>query len=74
LALTGALKKVAEHKCPHCEKDYGRHSKKQFLRCLYTSDYHLYDLIQKYNELQAKHNELTKKENDDNGGEKEEEN
>jgi len=74
LPLTGALKKVAGHKCPHCQKDYGEHSKKQFLRCLYTSDYHLYELITKHNELQEKYNKLTKEEESDNGGKEEKEN
>ncbi len=73
MPLTGVLKKVGNHKCPHCKNEYGLHSKKQFLRCLYTSDYNYYNLAQKYNELIEEFNKFKEQAhgvNDD--GEKEE--
>ncbi len=51
MPLTGKLKQVAGHKCPHCQTEYGEHSKKQFLRCLYTSDYNFYKLAEEHNML-----------------------
>lgn len=51
MPLTGVLKTVGSRKCPHCKNEYGSHSKKQFLRCLYTSDYNYYNLAQQYNTL-----------------------
>jgi hypothetical protein len=51
MGLTGALKEISVKKCPHCKKEYGRHSKKQFMKCLYTANYNLYHLIQEYNKV-----------------------
>jgi hypothetical protein len=68
LPLTGALKKVGIRKCPHCKDEYGNHSKKQFLRCLYTSDYNFFTLAEKYNALIEEYKKLKGEEV---GGEKE---
>ena len=54
MALTGALKQVALKVCPHCNKEYGRHSKKGFMKCLYTANYNLYNVVIELNELKAK--------------------
>ena len=51
MGLTGALKEISGKKCPHCHKKYGDHSKKRFMKCLYTANYNLYHLIQEYNKL-----------------------
>ena len=51
MGLTGALLEISGKKCPHCRKVYGKHSKKQFMKCLYTANYNLYHLIQEYNKL-----------------------
>ena len=61
MPLTGVLKQVSSRKCPHCKDEYGDHSKKQFLRCLYTSDYNFYELATKYNQLVEKYNQLEEK-------------
>ncbi|KKN13483.1 hypothetical protein LCGC14_1005770 [marine sediment metagenome] len=45
MPLTGTLKRVAEDECPHCRKQYGKHSKKAFIRCLVTADYDLANAI-----------------------------
>ena len=60
MPLTGKLLEVSKIECPICKKDYGKHSKKQNLKCLYTSNWNLYDLIKHYNELEAKNKELSK--------------
>ncbi len=70
MGLTGALKEISGKKCPHCRKEYGRHSKKQFMKCLYTANYNLYHIIQKYNELiKADGSSKVKPEIVDGGGE-----
>lgn len=48
MGLTGALKEISGKKCPHCKKTYGHHSKKQFIKCLYTANYNFYHLLQEY--------------------------
>ena len=50
MGLTGALREVSLKTCPHCKKEYGRHSKKQFMKCLYTANYNLYHVVKQYNE------------------------
>jgi hypothetical protein len=49
MGLSGALLEISTKKCPHCKKTYGKHSKKQFMKCLYTANYNLYHLLQEYN-------------------------
>jgi len=54
MALTGVLRRVASKVCPHCNKEYGKHSKKGFMKCLYTANYNLYNVVIELNELKAK--------------------
>ncbi len=51
MGLTGALLEISGKKCPHCSKTYGKHSKKQFMKCLYTANYNFYHLLLKYNKV-----------------------
>jgi hypothetical protein len=51
MGLTGALKEISGKKCPHCKKEYGKHSKKQFMKCLYTANYNFYHLLQEYDKV-----------------------
>ena len=53
MGLTGVLKQVASKVCPHCSKEYGKHSKKGFMKCLYTANYNLYNVAIELNELKA---------------------
>jgi|FLOH01.1.fsa_nt_gi hypothetical protein len=60
MGLSGALLEIASKTCPHCKKQYGDtnngkkgHSKKQFIKCLYTANYNLYHLLQEYNKTTA---------------------
>lgn len=53
MGLTGALRVIATKQCPQCKKDYGDHSKKGLLRCLYTANYNLYNVVMEYNKLRA---------------------
>ena len=53
------IKQIADQKCGHCEKPRGEHSKKNLLRCLYTSDVNLYNAYIKIRELTSE-NEKTK--------------
>ena len=46
MGLTGTLKRISTQKCPHCKKEYGKHSKKSFMRCLYTANVNLYNATQ----------------------------
>ena len=46
------IKQISEGICGHCRKPRGDHSKKNLLRCLYTSDYNLYHAILKIKELE----------------------
>ena len=48
------IKQISEGICGHCRKPRGEHSKKNLLRCLYTSDYNLYRAILKIKELEEK--------------------
>jgi len=48
------IKQISEGICGHCRKPRGEHSKKNLLRCLYTSDYNLYHAILKIRELEEK--------------------
>jgi hypothetical protein len=49
MGLTGTLRDISSKICPHCNKQYGDangqkgHSKKQFMKCLYTANYNLYN-------------------------------
>jgi len=58
MGLTGTLKQIATKTCPHCGKQYGDgggkkgHSKKQFMKCLYTANYNLYNAVLKIKELE----------------------
>lgn len=51
MGLTGTLLQISTRQCPHCRKDYGKHSKKQFMRCLYTANHNLYSAAIRINEL-----------------------
>lgn len=57
MGLTGTLKQISTQKCGHCNKPYGDtkdgkgHSKKQFLRCLYTANYNLFEAIEEIDRL-----------------------
>jgi len=53
MGLTGALKRIATQVCPHCNKEYGRHSKKGFMKCLYTANYNLYNVVIELNQLKS---------------------
>ena len=46
------IKTISEGMCGHCKKPRGEHSRKNMLRCFYTSDYNLYHAILKINELE----------------------
>ena len=48
------IKEISEGICGHCRKPRGQHSKKNMLRCLYTSDYNLYHAVLKIQELESK--------------------
>ena len=45
MGLTGTLRIVSTKKCPQCNTEYGKHSKKRFMKCLYTANYNLYNVI-----------------------------
>lgn len=66
--LTGALLGISSIKCPHCGRTYGDvgsrkgHSKKQYMRCLYTADY---DLANASVEIDKLKKELNKTETPD---------
>lgn len=45
MGLTGTLKNISTLECPHCNKKYGLHSKKGYMKCLYTANYNLYKLV-----------------------------
>lgn len=51
MGLTGALKEISGKKCGHCKKKYGDHSKKQFMKCLYTANYNLHRMVQEYDRI-----------------------
>lgn len=52
MGLTGRLGQIAIRICPHCRSEYGKHSKKNFIRCLYTADYNLYNATIKIHDLE----------------------
>jgi len=60
LGLTGILRQIAIQKCAQCKKEYGKHSKKGFMKCLYTANYNLYDAIIRMDQLNQTINELQK--------------
>lgn len=51
MGLTGTLRIVSTKMCPQCNTAYGKHSKKQFIRCLYTANYNLYNVMIDLQEL-----------------------
>ena len=55
------IKQISEGVCGHCRKPRGDHSKKNLLRCLYTSDYNLYHAILKIKELEEQIEDKKKK-------------
>ncbi len=54
MGLTGVLRQVSLEICPHCNKEYGKHSKKGFMKCLYTANWNLYNIVIELNELKSK--------------------
>jgi len=55
------IKTISEGVCGHCRKPRGEHSKKNMLRCFYTSDYNLYHAIIKIKELEKQIKDMEKK-------------
>ena len=55
------IKQISEGICGHCRKPRGQHSKKNMMRCLYTSDYNLYHAVIKIQEMEKLLEELKKK-------------
>ena len=55
------IKTISEGICGHCRKPRGEHSRKNLLRCFYTSDYNLYHAILKINELEKQIEDMGKK-------------
>ena len=55
------IKTISEGVCGHCRKPRGEHSKKNMLRCFYTSDYNLYHAILKIKELEKQIEDMGKK-------------
>ena len=55
------IKTISEGMCGHCKKPRGEHSRKNMLRCFYTSDYNLYHAIMKINELEKQIEDMGKK-------------
>lgn len=41
MVLKGTLRKVSLVTCDHCSKEISKHSKKDFIRCLYTANFNL---------------------------------
>ena len=60
MGLTGKLLEVSRIECPICKKEYGQHSKKQNLKCLHTSNWNLYDVVNRYNELETREHRFKK--------------
>ncbi len=52
MGLTGTLLQISRQKCGHCKKEYGKHSKKGFMKCLYTANYNLYHAYEKLNGIE----------------------
>jgi GTP1/Obg family GTP-binding protein len=55
------IKTISEGVCGHCRKPRGEHSRKNMLRCFYTSDYNLYHAILKIKELEKQIEDMGKK-------------
>ena len=55
------IKTISEGVCGHCRKPRGEHSRKNLLRCFYTSDYNLYHAILKIKELEKQIDDMGKK-------------
>lgn len=55
MGLTGRLKQISLLECQNCKKEFGKHSKKSFTRCLYFVNLDLYRAIE---EIKALKNEL----------------
>ena len=55
------IKTISEGVCGHCRKPRGEHSRKNLLRCFYTSDYNLYHAILKIKELEKQIEDMGKK-------------
>jgi len=55
------IKTISEGVCGHCRKPRGEHSRKNLLRCFYTSDYNLYHAILKIKELEKQIEDMSKK-------------
>ena len=55
------IKTISEGMCGHCKKPRGEHSRKNMLRCFYTSDYNLYHAILKIKELEEQIEGMVKK-------------
>lgn len=53
MGLTGVLLEVSRKTCGHCRKEYGKHSKKNFMKCLYTANLNLYKSIMEVQRLKA---------------------
>ncbi len=53
MGLTGTLFQIASKQCPHCKKTYGKHSKKGFMKCLYTANYNLYNAVMEIQDLKG---------------------
>ncbi len=53
MGLTGMLLQVSLQKCPFCSKEYGKHSKKGYMRCLAAASVNLHRAIQENDKLRA---------------------
>ena len=59
MGLTGALFGISKQICPHCKQTYGEvggkkgHSKKEFMKCLYTANFNLYNAVMEINRLKS---------------------
>lgn len=60
MPLTGKLKEISTQICGHCKKQYGKHSKKGFMKCLYTANYNLYNAYQELNLMKERNETLDK--------------
>ena len=55
------IKTISEGVCGHCRKPRGEHSRKNMLRCFYSSDYNLYHAILKIKDLEKQIEDMGKK-------------
>lgn len=51
MGLTGVIRQVSIKKCPQCNIEYGKHSRKKFIKCLYMANYNLYNVMIELQEL-----------------------